>query len=83
LKKATVSTAAGGVVEMLKDGETGFITPINDENALAERLIQLIDDEALRVRLGESFYEAARNNFSAAAMARTHKIIYCEIINKL
>lgn|SRR5574341_56107 len=38
----------------IRDGQDGFIVPIRDPNALADRLLQLYKDEPLRHTMGES-----------------------------
>ncbi len=41
-----------GVVDIVADGETGFLTPPGDDAAFAERLRALLADPSLRARLG-------------------------------
>lgn len=64
LGKAVVATAAGGVPEMIRDGETGFLTTPGDSEQLAERLITVLQDAALRRRAGEQAQAWAREQFS-------------------
>lgn len=80
MKKATVSTAVGGIVEMISDGKTGFLVDAGDNNALADKIKMLADDDSLRSRIGNAFYDFAKKNFSAEKMAETHKYIYQKIV---
>jgi glycosyltransferase involved in cell wall biosynthesis len=57
-----VTTPAGGIGSVVEHGRTGLVVPERDASALAESILVLARDPALRVRLGE----AAR----AAVMAR-------------
>lgn len=41
-----------GPKEIITDGENGFLVPIDDERAMADRICQLIEDEDLRKRMG-------------------------------
>lgn len=82
MKKATVSTAVGGIVEMIKDGVTGFLVEPNKENIFAEKIERLANDDELRVKMGQAFYEDAKKLFSAEKMAETHKTIYEKIIKE-
>jgi glycosyltransferase involved in cell wall biosynthesis len=75
-KCATVATAVGGIPEMIEDGVTGFLAPSGDDKALADKIGRLLDDDALRKKMGESFYAEANRRFSAESMADTHIKIY-------
>jgi glycosyltransferase involved in cell wall biosynthesis len=46
-----VSTAVGGVPEVVRDGENGLLVPAGDAAALAGAMRRLIDDPSLRDRL--------------------------------
>lgn len=47
-----VSTAVSGIPELIHHGDTGFLVPPRDEEALAEALEELLADQELRERLG-------------------------------
>lgn len=49
-----VSDGAPGPLELVEDGVTGLVVPVNDSQALAAALIRLAKDEGLRSRLGEA-----------------------------
>jgi D-inositol-3-phosphate glycosyltransferase len=55
-----VASHTGGLAYLVQDGITGFTVPGGDVQALAGRLIQLIDDPHLRQRLGAQAAEYAR-----------------------
>lgn len=48
----TVATDVGGVSEMMRPGETGFLVQLDDHDALQEALQKLIDDPALQRSMG-------------------------------
>ena len=50
--KPMVVTETGGMPEIIKDGINGFVVPIKDFEALSSRVIQLINNNELRDRLG-------------------------------
>jgi glycosyltransferase involved in cell wall biosynthesis len=52
--RAVVATRAGGIPEAVRDGRTGLLVPPHDEAALADAIVQLLADPALRERLGKS-----------------------------
>jgi glycosyltransferase involved in cell wall biosynthesis len=47
-----VATAVGGVPEQIRDGATGLLVPPEDPSAMAQAILRLHDDLALRDRLG-------------------------------
>ena len=48
-----ISTPIGGIPEVVREGETGLLVPPNDPEALAEAILKLRQDEALRSELGK------------------------------
>lgn len=79
-KKASVSTLAGGVSEMITDGKTGLLSPVGDYKDLGRNIERVLDDPKLKNMLGENFYDSIDKNFSLAAMAKRHIKIYDEVI---
>ncbi len=69
--RPVVSTDRGGPSETVVDGVTGFLAPPGDPSALAQRVLQLLRDPALRQRMGAAGREHVLRHFSAAASART------------
>jgi glycosyltransferase involved in cell wall biosynthesis len=64
-----VTTAAGGVTEAVVDGETGYVVRRDQERgalaaALAERATTLLDDPALRARMGAAGALRVRAHFA-------------------
>jgi len=64
MKKPTVSTAVGGIPELIKDNKTGFLVPDGDYKKLAEKINIYINDKSLSKKHGENLYHFAKNNFS-------------------
>lgn len=52
--KPVVATSIGGVGEVVSDQLTGFIVPPREPETLAGALNRLVEDETLRVRMGEA-----------------------------
>lgn len=55
-----VASRAGGLQFTVRDGETGFLTPPGDAPALARALGAILNDTALRDRLGQAAVLAAQ-----------------------
>ena len=58
-----VATAVGGIPEQVQDGVTGLLVPLGDAEAMAEAIITLLTDDALRMRLGRNAAKDAQRRF--------------------
>ena len=62
--------------ELIRDGETGLLTPERDPDSLATALASLITDPVERARLGAAGQAHVRNNATGVfANARGDKIL--------
>jgi glycosyltransferase involved in cell wall biosynthesis len=75
-----VASATGGLPELVEDERTGFLVPVGDIAALAGRLARLLDDEALRLRMGEAARRRAASSFSVDEMAARTAAVYDELL---
>jgi glycosyltransferase involved in cell wall biosynthesis len=50
--RPVVATTVGGLPEAVEDGETGYLVPPRDSDALADAVIKLLRDESLRTQMG-------------------------------
>jgi glycogen synthase len=66
--KAVIAARAGGIVEIVTDGQTGILVDPEDAEALTGALDVLISDAALRERLGSAARDEFARRFSAARM---------------
>jgi phosphatidylinositol alpha-1,6-mannosyltransferase len=61
--------ASGGSDEAVLDGETGFVVDPNDVDAATSALRRLLDDDALRARMGVVSRRRAVEEFSYDVLA--------------
>ena len=54
-----------GTRDAIIDGETGFLIPLGDHEAMADRIIQILADSLLADRLGSAAREMARERFDS------------------
>jgi glycosyltransferase involved in cell wall biosynthesis len=87
---AVVASAVGGIKEVVVDGQTGFLVPleqmkdspfeaINPEKFardIAERVNRLMGDRQLRERFGKAGRKRVEENFSWTAIAEKTKALY-------
>jgi len=92
---AVVASAVGGIKEVVVDGETGFLVPveqmkespfepINPEKFsrdLAARINQLMKDRQLREKFGQAGRKRAEENFSWSKIAQKTRALYESLIN--
>ena len=64
-----VVTDVGGLPEVVDDGCSGYVVSRNDPNAFAERIVSLLQDKALRQRMGIAGAQRCRLYFNAERMA--------------
>lgn len=63
-KAVCIGTDIGAIPEIIADGETGYIVEPNDVDAIAERIVRLLDHPELRASLAEAGYAAAKRKRS-------------------
>lgn len=75
-----VATDAGGIPEMVSDGETGLLAPIRDADALAGRVVRLLRDDNLQRKLARRAREVVIERFSADRMVLGNLDVYKELV---
>jgi len=93
---AVVASAVGGIKEVVVDGETGFLVPLDQMNEspfeprepghfeknLAERINDLMQDPALRERFGRVGRKRAEEKFGWPAIASETMALYESLLAK-
>ncbi len=74
--KPIVATTAGGIPEVVADGETGLLVPPRDPATMAEAITALLKDDGRRARMGEAGRRRAQLHFSAERMVRETLQVY-------
>jgi glycosyltransferase involved in cell wall biosynthesis len=76
----TVACRSGGTAEAIVDGETGFLCPERDVEALAGALARLVADPSLGARLGRAGRERVIRQFDLSARTEALELIYDEAL---
>jgi glycosyltransferase involved in cell wall biosynthesis len=71
---------AHGPAEIVDAGETGWLVPPDDEDAMGEALVEAVNDEEERRKRGAAAYDAARSRYSWPALARGVARIYEDVV---
>jgi glycosyltransferase involved in cell wall biosynthesis len=74
--KPIVATTAGGMPEVVADGETGLLVPPRDDQALADAIVTLLGDERRRRSMGGAGERRVRERFSADRMVQDTLDLY-------
>jgi len=77
-----VSTRCGGPETIIVDGETGFLTPVGDAQALAARMQQLLESPQLRRNMGAGGRQTIEARFSLVVAGRAFLDKYEEILSR-
>lgn len=80
--RPVVATAAGGVPEVVSDGETGVLVPPRDARALADAIRRLAEDAPLRDKLGRAGRERAVTRFGADRHAAAVEAVYRAVVGR-
>lgn len=76
-----VSTYAGGIPEIVKNGENGILVPVNNPLKLAEAINYLLENKDVRVKFGKAGRKWVIRNFSLETTANKLYNIYESLLN--
>ena len=74
-----IATQVGGLAFLVQDGVTGFHIPVDDPEALSDRLITLLDNRTLHAQMSQQAAEIAQN-YAWEKIARNVNALYAEVI---
>ncbi len=74
-----VASSVGGIPEVLVDGVNGFLCPPSDLDMMHDRIMQLLNNNALRLALGKQARHTAETSFSLEKMGRETYNLYRQI----
>jgi glycosyltransferase involved in cell wall biosynthesis len=78
--KPVVCTDAGGDREMVRDGINGFVVPMRDPAALAEKINLVLADAEMRARMGAMSRRIAEEEFDWKLIGAQTKQVYEELL---
>jgi len=74
-----VANPVGGLLEILSDGQTGFLARLDDARSFADLTSRLLEDEELRQRMGQQGRSMVKSRFSLEAMLDAYAALYREV----
>ena len=75
---ATIATPVGGIPRVITDGVDGMLVPVGDSAQLAKQIDKLLENPALKARIGEAARETVIRRFGMDAFAERLAHIYTE-----
>ncbi len=79
--KPVIATCCGGPEEIVEDGKTGFLIPIGDPQALAERMLKLAESPDLRRELGLAGRRKAESLYDIKLIARQYLDLILSVVD--
>ncbi|MCM3633036.1 MULTISPECIES: N-acetyl-alpha-D-glucosaminyl L-malate synthase BshA [Paenibacillus] len=76
----TIGSTAGGIPELVTHGETGYLAPIGDVDAMSQYAIELLKDEKRYRSVVEACIERARNEFCNDRITHEYESIYYKVL---
>ena len=80
-RRPVVSTAVGGLPELVEHGVTGFLAASGDHASLAASLIELYRHPDFRKRMADVAAQRAVEKFSLDGMLHGYRDVYREVLN--
>ena len=80
--RPVVATDVGGAREAIVEGETGYLVKAGDDEALALRLIDLLNDPDRASAMGERGREVVREKFSSEAQLSRAENLYDSLLSR-
>ena len=78
--RPVVATRTGGLSEVVLNGYTGIVVPVDDVGAMADAIMQLLGDRELATRLGRNAAESARSRFGMERLIADYDNLYREVL---
>jgi N-acetyl-alpha-D-glucosaminyl L-malate synthase BshA len=75
-----VASSVGGLPEVIEDGVSGFLHPLDDLDGMAESTLRVLTDASLHKRLAEAARAAATGRFCADRIVPEYERFYEEVL---
>jgi len=77
-----VVTEVGGMPEVVRDRETGFIVPPRNAESLADRISLLLGNPSLATRMGAAARDRILDRFTLDRMVAAYRDVYCHAVER-
>jgi glycosyltransferase involved in cell wall biosynthesis len=77
-----VSTRVGGISDIVVEGETALLADVQETEKFGQHLLKLIEDDELRIKMGEKSHEYVMNRFSYQRLVNDMSELYYELLDR-
>lgn len=77
--RPVIATEGGAVFDLIQDGVDGLIVPREDADALAERILMLVQNPPERLRMARAAFEKVEQHYRPSGMANALADVYAAL----
>ncbi len=77
-----VSCPSGGIPEIIRHNETGFLVPAGEPARLASQINEVLSNPEIAKQTGEALYTHVKQHFSVQSMASAYAELYHSLLNE-
>ncbi len=77
-----VGSDAGGLPELVANGQTGYLLPVGDVDGMAARVIELLRNEERRKAMGRAGRRRAEEHFNAETIVTQYERFYEKVLGR-
>jgi glycosyltransferase involved in cell wall biosynthesis len=77
-----VATSVGGLIPLVREGVTGYLIKPGDHEGLAERILEILQDDATRLKFGENARLWVGERFSYRQMIEHTAAAYATVLGE-
>ena len=75
-----IATAVGGLPEVVRHGENGFLFPVGDVESMASAAVELLEDEERLRQFGAAGRSWALDQFEESQIVQQYRRIYRQVL---
>ena len=83
MSKAIIATPVDGSKEAIVSGENGILVPCKDHHALADAILKLHHDKALRNGFGKAARKTVEERFDLKMMIQNNEVLYHSLLLRM
>ena len=77
-----IATHVGGIPEIVDEGQTGFLVPPKDPQAISDRILDLCQNSSQRLRMGRAAHKRVEDEFTVQEVTGKLESIYAKLLRE-